>query len=135
MSALAYSTRTFSFSAAHRYWVDAWSAAENQRAFGRLTTPHGHHYRLEVTARGAIDERTGMVVDLADMKRIVNEAVVARFDHSDLNGDELFKDRVPTTENIALAVWDLLVPKVGRERLWQVRVWEDDALYVDYRGE
>ena len=134
MSSLAYSTRRFGFSAGHRYWVDRWGAAENERTFGRLTVPHGHNYTLDVTIRGSIDERTGMVIDLGELKRIVNETVVDRFDHADLNADPAFRGRVPTTENIAIAVWELLAPKLGPDRLWQVRVWEDPTLYVDYRG-
>jgi 6-pyruvoyltetrahydropterin/6-carboxytetrahydropterin synthase len=130
----ALSTRRFSFSAGHRYWVEAWSGAENERVFGRLTVPHGHNYTLDVTVRGPIDERTGMVMDLAELKRLVGETVVERFDHADLNADPLFRQRVPTTENIAIAVWELLEAKLGPERLWQVRVWEDPTLFVDYRG-
>jgi 6-pyruvoyltetrahydropterin/6-carboxytetrahydropterin synthase len=134
VSALAYSTRRFSFAAGHRYAVAGWSDAENQRMFGALTVPHGHNYTLDVTVRGAIDPRTGMVIDLAELKRVVSETVVERFDHADLNADPLFRDRVPTTEHIAIAVWELLVAKLGADRLWQVRVWEDPTLYVDYRG-
>jgi 6-pyruvoyltetrahydropterin/6-carboxytetrahydropterin synthase len=134
VSAIAYSSRRFAFSAAHRYWVDAWSAEENERFFGRLTIPHGHNYALEVTVRGPIDPDTGMVVNLTELKAVVNDAVIQRFDHADLSADPLFRGRVATTENIALTVWDLLVDKLGAERLWQVRVWEDDTLYVDYRG-
>ena len=135
MSDVAYSTRRFTFSSGHRYWVAAWSDAENRRVFGDLTVPHGHNYTLDVTVRGPIDPRTGMVIDLAELKRVVGETVVTRFDHADLNADALFRDRVPTTENIAIAVWDLLAPKLGPDRLWQVRVWEDPTLFVDYRGE
>lgn len=134
MSALALTTRRFTFAAGHRYWVAAWTEVENRRVFGSLTVPHGHNYSLDVTIRGPIDERTGMVMDLAELKRIVGEAVVERFDHVDLSVDPLFRERVPTTENIAIAVWELLLPKLGAERLWQVRVWEDPTLYVDYRG-
>jgi 6-pyruvoyltetrahydropterin/6-carboxytetrahydropterin synthase len=130
----ASSTRRFTFSAAHRYWVDKWPRGENERFFGRLTVVHGHNYTLDVTVRGPIDPQTGMVIDLAELKRIVGETVVDRFDHADLNADALFRGRVPTTENIAIAVWDLLVPKLGADRLWQVRVWEDPTLFVDYRG-
>jgi len=122
------------FSAGHRYWVDAWSADENQRVFGRLSVPHGHNYTLDVTVRGPIDERTGMVIDLSELKRIVQDAVIERFDHADLNADALFRDRIPTTENIAIAVWDLLAPKLGPDRLARVRVWEDPTLFVDYDG-
>lgn len=134
MSASAYSTRRFSFAAAHRYWVDAWPAEENARVFGKLTAAHGHNYALDVTIRGPIDPQTGMVIDLAELKRIVGETVVERFDHADLSADPLFRGKVATTENIAIAVWELLAPKLGADRLWQVRVWEDPTLYVDYRG-
>ncbi len=134
MSEIASSTRRFTFAAGHRYHVDRWSAAENERAFGRLAVPHGHNYTLDVTVRGAIDETTGMVMDLAELKRVVGETIVERFDHADLNADPLFRGRVPTTENIAIAIWDLLAPKLGAERLAQVRVYEDPTLWVDYRG-
>ena len=134
MRAQASSTRRFAFAAGHRYWVDAWTAAENARVFGRLTVPHGHNYTLDVTVRGAIDPRTGMVIDLSELKRIVQEAVIERFDHADLNADPLFRERVPTTENIAIAVWELLAPKLGPDRLARVRVWEDPTLFVDYDG-
>jgi 6-pyruvoyltetrahydropterin/6-carboxytetrahydropterin synthase len=102
--------------------------------FGRLTVPHGHNYRLEVTLRGPIDARTGMVMDLAALKQIVNDTVVERFDHADLNADPLFRDRVPTTENLALVVWELLVPKLGADRLHRVRVAEDETLWAEYDG-
>ena len=100
----------------------------------QLTVPHGHNYTLEVTVHGDIDERTGMVIDLGELKQVVGETVVERFDHADLNADPLFRGRVPTTENIALAVWDLLAPKLGRDRLASVRVWEDATLSVEYDG-
>jgi 6-pyruvoyltetrahydropterin/6-carboxytetrahydropterin synthase len=134
MTEVASSTRRFTFSAGHHYRVDGWPDADNERVFGRLTVPHGHNYTLDVTVRGPIDETTGMVMDLAELKRIVSETVVDRFDHADLNADALFRGRVPTTENIAVAVWELLEPKLGPDRLTQVRVWEDERLWVDYRG-
>jgi len=59
---------------------------------------------------------------------------VDRFEHADLNADPLFRSRVPTTENLALVIWDLLAAKLGADRLWQVRVWEDPTLFVDVRG-
>jgi 6-pyruvoyltetrahydropterin/6-carboxytetrahydropterin synthase len=134
VSARVSTTRRFAFSAGHRYHVAQWSADENARAFGRLTVPHGHNYTLDVTVRGPIDARTGMVIDLGELKEIVNATVIERFDHADLNADALFRDRIPTTENIAITVWDLLVPKLGPDRLARVRVWEDPTLFVDYDG-
>ncbi|PYM11519.1 MAG: 6-pyruvoyl tetrahydrobiopterin synthase, partial [Candidatus Rokuibacteriota bacterium] len=123
MTGVAYSTRRFKFAAGHHYRVDGWSDADNDRVFGRLTVPHGHNYIVDVTVRGAIDADTGMVIDLAELKRIVGETVVERFDHADLNQDPAFRGRVPTTENLAITIWDLLAPKLGAELLWQVRVW------------
>jgi len=132
---VAYSTRRFAFSAGHHYWISEWSDAENERVFGRLTGSHGHNYTVDVTIRGPIDPRTGMVIDLSELKRIVTETVVERFEHADLNADPLFRGRVPTTENLALVIWDLVAAKVGVERLWQVRVWEDPTLFVDVRAD
>lgn len=131
---IAYSTRRFAFSAGHHYRVEGWSLERNEGVFGRLTVPHGHNYTLDVTVRGPIDPETGMVIDLGEVKAVVGETIIDRFDHADLNADPAFRSRVPTTENIAIVVWDLLLAKLGDERLWQVRVWEDPTLYVDYRG-
>jgi 6-pyruvoyltetrahydropterin/6-carboxytetrahydropterin synthase len=130
-----YVTRKFTFSAAHRYWRPEWSGEENARAFGHLTVTHGHNYDLEVTVRGPVDPVTGMVMDLGELKRIVTETVVSRFDHADLNADAAFAGGlVPTTENLVLAIWDLLMPKLGADRLHRVRLWEDPTFYVDYLG-
>jgi 6-pyruvoyltetrahydropterin/6-carboxytetrahydropterin synthase len=131
---IAYSTRRFAFSAGHHYTVDEWSPERNASVFGRLRVPHGHNYTLDVTVRGPIDPETGMVIDLGELKAVVGETIIERFDHADLNADPAFRGRVPTTENVAIAIWDLLLAKLGEERLWQVRVWEDPTLYVDYRG-
>jgi 6-pyruvoyltetrahydropterin/6-carboxytetrahydropterin synthase len=130
-----YVTRKFTFSAAHRYWRAEWSAEENVRAFGNLTVVHGHNYTLDVTLAGPIDPITGMVMDLTELKRVVGEAVVGRFDHADLNQDPLFASgTIPTTENLACAVWELLAPKLGAERLYRIRLWEDPTFHVEYYG-
>lgn len=132
---MVYATRKFTFSSAHRYWRPEWSAEDNTRVFGNLTVPHGHNYVLEVTVRGAVDPTTGMVMDLAELKRLVGDLVVNRFDHADLNRDAVFASgAIPTTENLVRAIWDLLVPKLGGERLHRLRLWEDPTFYVEYFG-
>lgn len=134
-SGMVYATRKFTFSSAHRYWRPEWSAEDNARIFGNLTVPHGHNYVLEVTVRGAVDAATGMVMDLAELKRLVGDAVVSRFDHADLNRDAAFASgAIPTTENLVRAIWELLVPKLGGERLHRLRLWEDPTFYVEYFG-
>ena len=134
-SGMVYATRKFTFSSAHRYWRPEWSAEANTRVFGNLTVPHGHNYVLEVTVRGAVDPATGMVMDLGELKRLVGDLVVSRFDHADLNRDAVFSSgAIPTTENLVRAIWDLLVPKLGGERLHRLRLWEDPTFYVEYFG-
>ena len=132
---LVYATRRFTFSAAHRYWRSEWSPEENRKVFGNLAQVHGHNYALEVAISGLVDERTGMLMDLGELKRVVGEAVIQRFDHSDLNEDPLFSGgAIPTTENLTRGIWDLLAPKLGADRLWRVRLSEDPTFYVDYYG-
>jgi 6-pyruvoyltetrahydropterin/6-carboxytetrahydropterin synthase len=131
---LVYATRKFTFAAAHRYWSDAWSAEDNARVFGNLTVPHGHNYVLEVTVQGPVNAVTGMVMDLGELKRVVADTVISRFDHADLNRDTLFASgAIPTTENLVRAIWDLVAPKLG-ERLYRLRLWEDPTFYVEYFG-
>jgi 6-pyruvoyltetrahydropterin/6-carboxytetrahydropterin synthase len=130
-----YVTRKFTFSAAHHYWQPRWSAEENARAFGSLTVTHGHNYVLDVTLAGPVDPITGMVMDLAELKRLVGDTVIQRFDHADLNADPLFAGGlIPTTENLVRALWDLLVPKLGGDHLFRLRLWEDPTFHVEYLG-
>ena len=130
-----YVTRKFTFSSAHRYWQPRWSADENARAFGSLTVTHGHNYVLDVTLAGPVDPITGMVMDLAELKRLVGDTVIQRFDHADLNADPLFAaGLIPTTENLVRALWDLLVPKLGGDHLYRLRLWEDPTFHVEYLG-
>jgi 6-pyruvoyltetrahydropterin/6-carboxytetrahydropterin synthase len=130
-----YVTRKFTFSAAHRYWRPEWSAEENTRVFGALTVTHGHNYVLEVTLAGPVDPDTGMVMDLAELKRIVTDTVIARFDHADLSADPFFAGGViATTENLVRAAWDLLAPKLGADLLYRLRLAEDPTLFVEYFG-
>jgi len=134
-SGMIYATRKFTFSSAHRYWRPEWSAEDNARIFGNLTVSHGHNYVLEVTVRGVVDPATGMVMDLGELKRLVGDLVVSRFDHADLNRDAVFASgAIPTTENLVRTIWDLLVPKLGGERLHRLRLWEDPTFYVEYFG-
>jgi len=130
-------TKTFEFSASHRYWIPDWSEEENMRVFGKCAYPngHGHNYLLEVTVKGPVDRVTGMVMNLVDIKSVV-EGVLAEFDHKHLNKDmEYFKKRIPTTENLAITLWDLIGKGLPEEaRLSRVRLHEDEDLYVEHFG-
>ena len=99
-------TKRLEFSAAHRYHNPAWSEERNRAVFGRCNNPHGHghNYLLEVTVAGAVDHVTGMVVNLYDLKTVL-EQVLVEFDHKNLQEDTpYFSGRIPTTENFAVVL-------------------------------
>jgi len=131
-------TRRAEFSAAHYYWVQAWSAEKNAEVFGRCANRngHGHNYVLEITVAGEPDPVTGFVLDLKELRDVIDREVVSVYDHRHLNLEvPEFRDRQPTTENIAIAVWDRLVEKIPGARLHRVRVYEQDDLFADFFGE
>jgi 6-pyruvoyltetrahydropterin/6-carboxytetrahydropterin synthase len=131
-------TRKAEFSASHYYWNEAWSEEENVRKFGKCANRngHGHNYTLEVTVSGAIDPTTGFVVDLKQLKEMLEREVVSVYDHRHLNLEiPEFKTAIPTTENIAIAVWKRLDGKIPGAALHRVRVYELPDLFADYYGE
>jgi len=135
---MIYLTRKAEFSASHHYHNPEFSAEENQRVFGKCNNPngHGHNYTLEVTVKGEVDPKSGFVVDLKQMKEIMNREVIDAMDHRYLNKEvPEFATQIPTTENIAIAVWKRLEPKLKVAKLHRVRVYEMQDLFVDYYGE
>lgn len=115
-------------SASHRLHSDALSAEENRTAYGKCNNPHGHghNYVIEVLAGGTVDPQTGMVVDLVALDTIVRTRVLDRFDHTNLNMDPLFLNRVPTTENLCRAVFGLLKDALPAVKLEYVRIEETE---------
>lgn len=105
-------TRLYRFSASHRLHSPALSEAENARLYGKCNNPfgHGHDYVLEVTVGGTPDPRTGLLVPVSKLDRLVEEAVLRLFAHSNINLDvPQFARRVPTTENLVLVITELLL--------------------------
>ncbi|MBN1406212.1 MAG: 6-carboxytetrahydropterin synthase [Calditrichaceae bacterium] len=129
-------TRKFEFSASHRYWNEKWSKDENEKIFGHNTSPygHGHNYDLYVTVSGPISEETGMIINLSELKKIVNE-ILLEFDHKYLNLDTpYFKDKIPTTENLALVLFDLIGKKLAGYKsliLKRIRLYVTQDAYAD----
>jgi 6-pyruvoyltetrahydropterin/6-carboxytetrahydropterin synthase len=122
-------TRRYRFPAAHVLARADFSDAENRRVYGKCANPagHGHDYGLEVTLTGPVDERTGEIADRERLDALVGERVLERFSHRMLNEDPLFRDRVPTAENIAQVVFERLegaIAAAGAARLLRVRVVE-----------
>ena len=135
---MVYLTRRAEFSAAHFYHNPELTAEENRRIFGRCNNPdgHGHNYTLEVTVKGKVDPLSGFVVDLKQLKEIMNHEVVDAMDHRHLNKEvQEFATLIPTTENLAITIWNRLQTKLQIARLHRVRVYEMPDLYADFYGE
>ena len=133
-----YVTRRADFSASHFYHNPELSPEENRRLFGKCNNPHGHghNYTLEVTVAGEVDPRTGMVMDLKDLKKVLESEVLEAMDHRFLNEEvSVFRTVIPSTENIAVEIWRRLAGKLNVGRLHRVRLYETRDLYVDYYGD
>ncbi len=130
-------TRRVRFSAAHRVHNPALSDDENARLFGKCNNPnwHGHNYTLYISVEGEIDARTGYVFDLGRVKEIAGREILSLVDHRNFNLDvEFMRDIIPTTENIVVAFWTILAPRVAPARLTRLVLWETENHYVEYDG-
>jgi 6-pyruvoyltetrahydropterin/6-carboxytetrahydropterin synthase len=133
----AYFGRRYTVSASHRLHAAALSAEENRATYGKCNNPkgHGHNYVMEVLVGGAVAPETGMVVNMAALDKVVRTKVIDRFDHTNLNLDPLFVNRVPTTENLSRVVFVLLKDALPAGELESVRVEETENNYFECRGE
>lgn len=130
-------TRLVRFNAAHRVYNPAWSDAENARVFGKCNNPnwHGHNYTLEITVAGTPDPATGYTFDLGALKALAERELIAHLDHKNLNLDVPFMQGIiPTTENLVVACWKVLAPKIAPAKLVRLKLWETENHYVEYEG-
>lgn len=134
-------TRKAEFSASHVCMQPQLTGEQNRELYGAAANPkgHGHNYLLEVTLNGDPDPATGMIFDLKKLKDIINQTVIEPMDHRFLNYEVRPFDRiVPTTENLAVEIWNRLSPNFqdrAGARLYNVRLYETEDLYVDYAGD
>jgi 6-pyruvoyltetrahydropterin/6-carboxytetrahydropterin synthase len=127
----AFLIRKETFSAAHHYRVPGMSQREAESLYGPLST-HGHNYVLELTIRGPVSERTGMVENLKSMKDALRESAIQELDRAFLNEDvEQFRTVAPTLENLSGYIWGRLATIYSEGRLHRIRLAEDDTLYVE----
>lgn len=134
---IVYLTRRETFSAAHRLWADDLSESENRALFGPCAYDHGHghNYVLEVTLRGPVDPKTGIVVNLKTIRDVIHELVVDCIDHRHLNHDApLTRGINPTAENLVVLFWSVLHQHYA-DTLYEVRLRETEKNWVSYRGE
>ncbi|HVB24777.1 MAG TPA: 6-carboxytetrahydropterin synthase [Ktedonobacteraceae bacterium] len=135
---MVYLTRRTSFSAAHRLWSNELSEAENIAIYEKCANPngHGHNYILEVTVQGTPDPRTGMVLNLTDLKQAMHEQVVDWVDHKHLNYDvPWLADCIPTTEMLVMRFWERLQQALPQGMLYEVKLYETEHNIAMYRGE
>ncbi len=135
---MVYVTRREVFSASHRLHNENLSDKENEELFDKCNNPsgHGHNYILEVTVAGEPDPKTGYVIDLKDLKKIIKEKISAKMDHKHLNNDVDFMNGInPTAENIAIAIWRQLENNILSGKLFSVKIYETENNYAEYKGD
>ena len=126
------------FNAAHRLFNPEWDDATNDKIFGKCNNPnyHGHNYKIEVWIEGKVNEQTGYVIDLKEVKKIIKEKITDKFDHKNLNLDCIeFKGLIPTAENIAIVCWNILNNSFDKSYGITVRLWETEKNMVEYNGD
>lgn len=132
-------TRQVHFNSAHRLYNPSKSLAWNQAQYGLCTNPHwhGHNYVLEVSLRGTPDPVTGYLMDLAELKRLLQRVIVDKCDHRNLNDEvDFLHGIIPSTENLVIAFWNEIAPhiRLPHARLHSVRLYETPRNYAEYFG-
>ena len=135
---MLYVTRREVFSASHKLENESLTTEENQNIYDKCNNPygHGHNYILEVVVSGEINPNTGYVIDLKKLKKIIRENIISKVDHRHFNYEvDFMKGIIPTTENIAIAIWNELEKKIEEGTLFSVKLYETENNYIEYKGE
>ena len=130
-------SRKAHFNAAHRLFVENWSDEKNQSLFGKCSNSnfHGHNYELIVDVTGKVDNVTGVVIDLKELKDIIKDEIEELLDHKNLNLDvPYFKKVIPTAENICIFIWNILRDKISTDNELAVTLYETPRNFVKYSG-
>lgn len=132
-------TRRERFNAAHRLFRKDFTDEKNLEVFGKCSNPnwHGHNYELFVTVKGDINPETGFLVNLKDLSRIVNEKIISKIDHKNINLEvDFMKDKLASTENLAKAIFEELenaILQLGAN-LHSIKLYETENNFVEYFG-
>jgi 6-pyruvoyltetrahydropterin/6-carboxytetrahydropterin synthase len=137
---MIYLTRRERFSAAHRMFRKDWSEEKNREVFGKCSNPnwHGHNYILWVTVKGVPSDDHGFVMNINILKKIIHEKVIEKLDHRNINLEvDFMKDRIATTENLAVTIWNELKPAIEKEGafLHCVKIEETENNFIEYYGQ
>jgi 6-pyruvoyltetrahydropterin/6-carboxytetrahydropterin synthase len=126
------------FNAAHRLYNSDWTDARNATVFGKCANPnyHGHNYELIVSVKGEIHPETGFVMDMKILKDLIETEIEEQFDHKNLNEEvPEFKTLNPTSENIAVVIWNKLHQKIDKNLQLSITLYETPRNFVTYSGE
>jgi 6-pyruvoyltetrahydropterin/6-carboxytetrahydropterin synthase len=136
---MVYLTRIEHFNAAHKLFNPEWPRERNEEVFGRCANEnwHGHNFELHVTVKGRPDPDTGFVFDAKKLSHIVNERVIDRLDHRNLNLDvDFMRGRICSIENLVMAIWAELAPHLpAGVALYRLKLVETPRIHVEYFGE
>lgn len=136
---MVFLTRHEHFNAAHKVYNPRWSEAKNVEVFGKCANAnwHGHNYELIVTIKGEVNPDTGFLMDVKDLSKILETHVCEIIDHHNLNLDvEFMKDKLPSTENLAIGIWNQIVPHLPHDvKLHCVKLYETPRICVEYFGD
>ncbi|MEM8585963.1 MAG: 6-carboxytetrahydropterin synthase [Bacteroidota bacterium] len=136
---MVYITRRERFNAAHKLWVKDWSDERNKEVFGKCANKnwHGHNYELFVTVKGRPDPKTGFVMDIKKLSKLIKKQIVDDVDHSNLNLDVdwIPTDLQPTTENLVILFWQRLQDHLDYCELHSIKLHETENIYAEYYGE
>jgi 6-pyruvoyltetrahydropterin/6-carboxytetrahydropterin synthase len=137
---MIYLTRRERFSAAHRMFRQDWSDQKNREVFGKCSNPnwHGHNYILWVTVKGEPSDDHGFVMNINLLKKIIQEKVIEKLDHRNINLEvDFMTGKIATTENLAIAIWNELKDPVEKEgaHLYCVKIEETENNSIEYYGQ
>ncbi|MES2690222.1 MAG: 6-carboxytetrahydropterin synthase [Bacteroidota bacterium] len=133
-----YITRKVHFNAAHRLYNPNWSEEQNEAFFGKCSNKfyHGHNFDMYVTIKGIANPETGMVMDLKKLKDIINEYVVDKIDHKNINQDvDFMQGKIASIENLVVEIWEQLEPLITDGNLHCIKLYETERQFVEYYGE
>jgi 6-pyruvoyltetrahydropterin/6-carboxytetrahydropterin synthase len=136
---MIYLTRRERFSAAHRMFRQDWTDEKNLKVFGKCSNPnwHGHNYVLYVTVKGEISQDQDFVININILKRIIQEKIIEKIDHKNINLDvDFMKGKITSTENLTIAIWNELKPSIEKEGilLHSVKIEETENNSIEYYG-
>ncbi len=134
---MLYITKITNFSASHRLFNPNLSDEENEKLFDKCNNKngHGHNYKLEITICGEVNPVSGYVIDLKLLKNIIEEEIIEKVDHTNLNLDvDFLKGTIPSVENLAIAFWKILENKLPSGKLYKIKLFETENSYVEYYG-